>query len=198
MSDTSTERHKPSAVAMRIPLAAVVAVACIGLAACGSSKSSPGTTARAATSTGAPGAPGPLGAPGRAGAPGAPGDRSTALRECLQKNGITLPKRGPGAASLQLPKGASRARYTAALKKCAGTLFKGKRSSNGSGRLQALTKFAACMRQNGANLPAPNASGKGPVFNTKGLDTSSAQFRSAVAKCQRALISSSRAGGKTG
>ena len=33
------------------------------------------------------------------------------------------------------------------------------------------------MRENGVNLPAPNTSGNGPVFNTKGIDTSSATFK---------------------
>ncbi|HEY2141488.1 MAG TPA: hypothetical protein VGG98_05455 [Solirubrobacteraceae bacterium] len=189
MSDTDFERRKPTTVATRIPLAAAVAVACIGLAACGSSKSSSSTAARTAASTSAAGAPGTPGPPGKAGTPGTPGGRFAALRECLQKSGITLPQRAPGAASLQPPKGVSRAQYAAALKKCAGTLFKGRRSPNGSGRLQALTKFAACMRQSGVNVQAPNTSGKGPIFSAKGLDTNSAQFKSAFAKCRAALIS---------
>ena len=52
---------------------------------------------------------------------------------------------------------------------------------------QALPKFAVCMRENGVNLPAPNSSGNGPVFNTKGLDTSSTQFKRAQSKCQPIL-----------
>ena len=53
----------------------------------------------------------------------------------------------------------------------------------------ALTKFAACMRENGVNVPAPNTSGNGPVFNTKGIDTSSSQFRAAESKCRSDLTS---------
>jgi hypothetical protein len=43
------------------------------------------------------------------------------------------------------------------------------------------------MRANGVNLPAPNTSGKGPVFNTSGLNVSSAQLNAAQAKCSSAL-----------
>jgi hypothetical protein len=43
------------------------------------------------------------------------------------------------------------------------------------------------MRSNGVNLPAPNTSGKGPVFNTSGLNVSSAQLNAAQAKCSSAL-----------
>ena len=64
--------------------------------------------------------------------------RFAAMRECLQKNGITLPKRTPGQRPVrrrlsrrrrwqrrrrpQLPKGVTRAQYEAAVKKCGGAL----------------------------------------------------------------------------
>ncbi len=51
----------------------------------------------------------------------------------------------------------------------------------------ALAKFATCLRQNGVNISAPNTSGKGPVFSTKGVDTASAQFRAAERKCSATL-----------
>ena len=57
---------------------------------------------------------------------------------------------------------------------------------------QALAKFAECLRQNGVNVPVPNTSGKGPVFSTKGLNTSSPQFRAATVKCRGALIGAFR------
>jgi hypothetical protein len=43
------------------------------------------------------------------------------------------------------------------------------------------------MRENGVNLPTPNTSGNGPVFNTKGINTSSATFKSAQSRCQSDL-----------
>ena len=82
----------------------------------------------------------------------------------------------------------TRAQYEAAIKKCGGGGVRGQ--FNRGGRLKnpaylaALTKFAACMRENGVNVPAPNTSGNGPIFDTKGIDTHSAQFEAAEKKCQ--------------
>jgi hypothetical protein len=174
----------------------LLALAIFALAACGGS--STGSTA-ASSSTGSTNA-----APGGAG-----GGRFAAVRECLQKNGITLPRRTPGQGPPQgggllggggkppLPSGVSQAQYEAALKKCgAGAVRGGGAGVNSAAFKQALPKFAACMRENGVNLPAPNTSGNGPVFNTKGLNTSSTQFRSAQAKCQPVLTAARGQGGQ--
>lgn len=56
----------------------------------------------------------------------------------------------------------------------------------------ALTHFAGCLRQHGANIPAPSSSGKGPVLSTKGVNTNSPQYRAAVAKCRGVLIAAFR------
>ncbi len=175
-------------VKSRKPTAAVftVLVACIGIAACGGSSTGTSSQSKATTAASAT-------SPTTRG-----GARFGALRQCLQQNGITLPKRSPGqgpgnggllggGAGSQLPKGVSHAQLEAALKKCGGGLVRRGQSLNTPARTQAFTKFAACMRTNGINLPAPNTSGKGPTFNTKGLDTSSAKFRQAYAKCTSQL-----------
>jgi hypothetical protein len=123
--------------------------------------------------------------------------RVAALRECLQKSGITLPERAPGRGLLggllgrssRLPKGVTPAQLRAALQKC-GFLrgFGGaRRRLNDPVFKQALARFAACMRENGVNVPEPNTSGNGPVFDTKGLSTQSPQFRVAEAKCRQDL-----------
>jgi hypothetical protein len=136
------------------------------------------------------------------------------MRECLQKNGITLPQRTPGSGGPagggfsgaggggpQLPKGVTRAQYEAALKKCGGGNFRGGfggPNRPGGNRInspvfrQALVKYAACLRQNGINIPAPNTSGKGPIFSTKGLNSTSPQFRAAATKCRSVLIGAFR------
>jgi hypothetical protein len=131
------------------------------------------------------------------------------MRECLQKNGITLPARpsgarGPGGGGFlggangpTLPKGVTRAQYEAALKKCGGGRFAaggngGFRRINSPVFRQALAKYSECLRQNGVNIAAPNTSGKGPIFNTKGVNTNSPQFKSAVMKCRGTLISAFR------
>jgi hypothetical protein len=51
------------------------------------------------------------------------------------------------------------------------------------------------MRENGVNLPPPNTSGRGPVFNTKGIDTNSSTFKTAQSKCRTMLRGAFGAGG---
>jgi len=214
MSHISSNRRKPATAAVL-----VVLLACLGLAACGSSSKSPSTTsttasATATTSTGATGTDRRLGAQNAS--------RFKALRECLQKNGIALPTQTPGqrppagaggpggaggflggggAGRPKLPNGVTRAQYETAIKKCGGGAFAGR---GGKARFDspaykaALTKFAACMRENGVNVPAPNTSGNGPVFDTKGIDTSSSQFKTAESKCRSDLTSAFHRGSGAG
>jgi hypothetical protein len=223
MPHLSTKRRKPAALTRLIPLAFVLVAATLGLAACGGSSSTTtqtaanaaaagtvtgGTTSSGSASSGtsssgtSSGATPPAGAP-----PGGPNPgRFTAVRECLSKKGITLPRRTPGApggplggaGGTQLPKGMTRTQFTEALKSCGAT----NRFGNGTGRFrrgfnnprfhQVLTRFAACLRQNGINVGEPNTSGKGPIFDTKGINTGSPQFRAASAKCRSTLFSAIR------
>jgi hypothetical protein len=175
--------------------ALVLLLAVLTLAACGgSSKSSGAAGSKASTAATA----------------AAPGGRFAAVRECLQKNGITLPSRTPGqgrppgsggllggGGAPPLPSGVTRAQYEAALKKCGAGARGGAARLKSPAYKKALTDFAACMRENGVSLPAPNTSGNGPVFNSKALNTSSAQFRSAQAKCQP-ILSAARGPGRQG
>lgn len=54
----------------------------------------------------------------------------------------------------------------------------------------ALSHFAECLRGYGVKIPAPT--GTGPVLNTKGVNTSSPQYRTAVQKCRGTLIAAFR------
>jgi len=219
----------------------VLLLACLGLTACGGSSPAKSANARATTSTpggasgsGAAGAGGTgsggagaggtgLGAAGTgsagsgAGGSGAAGpgaERFSKVRECLQKQGITLPKLRPGggpyggprgifrsgAGGPVLPKGMTRAQFEAAVKKCGGGDFGRARFFGDAARLndpayrQALGKFAACLRKNGVNVPEPNTSGNGPIFDTKGINTASSQFKTAEMKCASVLRSALRPG----
>jgi hypothetical protein len=177
---------------MRPLLAVCLLGTCVALAACGSSGSGASSAAKTSSTSA-----------NKAAAPDS--SRFAALRSCLQKQGITLPSvpsgaarqpRGPGAPGVgapgggaggfQLPKGVTKEQYQAALKKCgAGNRPLAKAGAFNSASARAgLVKYAACLRQNGINVPAPNTTGKGPVFSTKGIDTSSSKFKAAQSTCQ--------------
>lgn len=190
----SNRRRSAAAAAFVLVLASLV------LAACGSSSNSSSSSTASTVKTSASTL-----AAGQAAARSVLG-RLTAIRACLKKNGVTLPERKPGqrppggllggGGPPAIPKGMSRAKYDAVLKKC-GAGFA--RTFNGGVRIkspavkQALAKFAACMRSSGVSVPTPNTSGNGPIFNTKGLNTSSPQFRAAEAKCRSDLQGAFRA-----
>jgi hypothetical protein len=208
MPHANTRSRKPAVAAV-----VVLLLACLGLVACGGSSSSTTSSSANAASTG--GASGTSSTGSTSTTPGAPGSgrgsaRFAAMRECLQKNGITLPKRTPGSRSgggfvpgagagggPQLPGGVTRAQYEAALKKCgdgSGHFFRGGAAQrlNNPVFKAALTKYGDCLRQNGINLPAANTSGNGPIFDTKGINTASSQFKSASAKCRTTLVGAFR------
>jgi hypothetical protein len=188
----SSKRRIAGALVSAIALALV-------LAACGSSSPSKtsSATASAAPSTSTTGTP-------HAGFAG----RFTALRECLTKHGITLPKRAAGhrgalggllggSGTTPLPSGVSRSQYEAVLKVCGGLpLLRG--GTRGFGRLRspqfktALAKFAECLRSKGINLPAPNTTGSGPIFDTKGINAKSPKFKAATSACASQLRSGFR------
>ena len=190
------DRLKPLAAALALALGAAVA-----LAACGGS-----SAARAARTTVA--ATDALGSSGQL---GARSGRYAALRECMAKNGISLPASPhangtrPGASglfgqghlhphALQPPAGVSQSAFEAALRRCDADA-----PARSPARPDALTmlksaafrkrldEFATCMRSHGIALGAPNTSGKGSIFATQGLDTASTAFRSALASCRSDL-----------
>ena len=191
MPQTKTHTSKSAAA-----VALVVLLAGLMLAACGGSSGKTASSATASASTSTTTGTSTTGAPKGPGA-----GRFAAVRECMAKNGITLPKRAPGQRPRRpgaggflgggtgplLPKGVTRAQYEAVLKKCGGGVFRGGPRANNRAFRQALVKFAACMRENGVKLPEPNNSGKGPIFDTKGIDTASTQFRAAERKCATVL-----------
>ncbi|MCL2770007.1 MAG: hypothetical protein FWD42_07870 [Solirubrobacterales bacterium] len=183
---------------------AIALSACVALAACGGS--SPHTSTVAATGPARAGAASVAGAGGDVASAGA--GRFAALRECLRKNGVAFPahrglggapghRRPPGALLLGgkegarrrfLPRGVSPAELRAAMARCgAGVGTFARRRLASPAFHQALASFAQCMRRNGVNVPPPNTSGHGPIFDTRGIDTRAGAFRSAEAHC-RALI----------
>ncbi len=195
-------RHLPTAHPSA-PLVGLALLLCcsLALAACGGSSDGSNSATSAGKSA----------TPARKGAGSA---TSAALRSCLAKQGIALPSASAGAGpnssapptassaqrpggGFKLPKGESTTQLQAALKKCGGGSFPaGARAGfGGANSSKTLAKFSSCMRENGVKLPTANTSGKGPVFNTKGLNTSSASFKAAESKCSSDLGAAGVGGG---
>ncbi len=155
-------------------LAGTVLVTALLLAACGSSSN----TSSSSSSSGG----------GSASAAGGPTSAArTKLVACLKAHGVTLPTRPPGAR--RRPSGGeggggfgggggfffggggnggagggarfNNPKFRAAIQACGGARFPQRRFTPNKA---AVTKFVACVKQHGYNLPSPNFSGKGPIF----------------------------------
>jgi hypothetical protein len=172
--------------ARRLPALVLTAtLAAVCLAACGSSSSS-SSTSSASSSAGS----------SAAASRGGSAANRTKLVACLKAHGVTLPSRPPGGAGAQGGAGgappaggggtgggqgrrrgffggggaagggfANNPKLRAAFQACGGAGgFGGRRFTPNHA---AVTKFVACVKQHGYNLPAPNFSGKGPIFPAK-------------------------------
>jgi hypothetical protein len=121
----------------------------------------------------------------------------------LKKYGVNLPASKVGE-PIKQPQGVTQAQYAAARAKCRGLIGGGVAAANGTASvpnpvggtskgghrqsrpvsaraLVRLRKFAACMRENGVNLPTPTASQ--PLYVPKGVNLNSQQFKAAELKC---------------
>jgi hypothetical protein len=58
---------------------------------------------------------------------------------------------------------------------------------NSAAYRKSIEAYAACVRQNGFDLPKPNFSGKGPIFDPDEVDQADATFKKASAACQSTL-----------
>jgi len=117
--------------------------------------------------------------------------RGSALRLCLEKNGIK--SHSPGS------KASSRAQLEAALARCDPVLIPKRISSSVSkarrtllsrpSYRQALVRFTACMRSHGVpSFPEANTSGSGPLYPARSVK-SSPQVRAAQKACIGTLTS---------
>ena len=117
--------------------------------------------------------------------------KASALRRCLEQNGVETQASGSTAAT--------RARLKAALEHCDSQLVPRRSSKSAALRRQllakpayrqALARFTSCMRSHGVpNFPEADTSGNGPLFPASSVK-STPQVRSA----QQACIGELRAG----
>lgn len=140
------------------------------------------------------GRPGGFGASGRFGASGASGfhrfgaSGATGFHRFGASGAAGFPGRGL----------AGNSKYAAAFKAC-GADFAGGFGGGGFARPSAgfsassaadraaVTKYVACVRSHGYDLPNPNFTGKGPVFSTTQVNRSNAKFIAANSACESLL-----------
>lgn len=104
------------------------------------------------------GAP-PEGGPPEGGPPQGFGQGGEEMKEALEECGAELPQGGPGG---------------------------GPPMDSGAFR-ESVKEYAACMGENGYELPEPNVSGEGPVFKESNVDREDPKFEAANEKCQSLL-----------
>lgn len=163
--------------AIALPL---LILACSGLAACGSSSSTTGSNAAATGSAGAAATSSPA---------------SAATTKATGTSGSTgsAASAGSGASSAGGSGSASNSTSSTATRSSGAAAAQGKSRFGNTHFRQALVVFADCLRRNGVPIPQPNTTGKGPLFDTRGLDTTSPKFRQARQKCRSTLLSALRA-----
>lgn len=192
-------------------LAGTILVAALALAACGSSSNTSSGSASAAAASSS-----------SSSASGTAANRSKFV-SCLKAHGVTLPSRPPGAHGAPsgsgeggappaggAPSGGSHRgfffgggggragagsrfnnpKFQAAIKACGGGQFQRRRFTPNKA---AITKFVACVKQHGYNLPTPNFSGKGPVFPAN-IERNK-KFQTAARACASDLRPQGAAGG---
>jgi hypothetical protein len=171
----------------RKPIGALAAVGAlvIGLSACGGSSS--GSNAGTGTSTTASGGPG--------------GFQLTAeQRSCVEGKGVTVPQRGgqppsggsppQGPPSGGAPGGQDFQKLLQAFQQCGVNLPnrpQGGGNFNPASARKQISQYVDCVRKNGYDLPAPNTSGNGPVFDSSKVNQNDPKFKAASAKCQNLL-----------
>ncbi|MDX6679129.1 MAG: hypothetical protein QOE31_3181, partial [Solirubrobacteraceae bacterium] len=109
------------------------------------------------------------------------------LQQCLSKQGVDLPGPGGGGGAGQRT-AADRQKLQAAMQgpckalraAAFGTITDAERQQF----QDAFTKYAACMRQQGVDLPVPTAGGGGPPAGAARLDRSDPKVKAAAAACQ--------------
>jgi hypothetical protein len=200
-----------------IVLAALGALVVAGCGSSSSSSSEAASTASAATETGGSeaGESGGSEAGGEgAAAGGAPGgfEISEEAQACLKEQGVELPefKAGQGGPpnggeipegaeppagapqNGELPEGGNFKKMQEAFKTCGVEMQGGPNGAGAGGQNSAafktqVTEYVACVRENGYELPEPNLSGKGPVFDESKVDQEDPEFKKASAKCQGLL-----------
>jgi hypothetical protein len=85
------------------------------------------------------------------------------LQDAMKACGVEMPARGEGGGGSQRP------------------------DVNDAAYQKRVNDYVACVRENGFDLPDPDFSGDGPIFDPDKVDQSDKTFQAASAKCQSRL-----------
>jgi hypothetical protein len=177
----------PRRAVVGVGVALLVALA----AACGSGDEEPGV----ATAGGQPvaGVTSPTGV----------ADRNAALREftqCMRDNGVDLPDPAPGTGLVEAYGGLLRGDdplVREAFAACRSRLPNGGEPPKlDPERLEKYRAFAACMRENGVDLPDPSPDGSLQLSLTDGINPGDPVFQAAVEACRDHLAGLLPTGGR--
>jgi hypothetical protein len=96
---------------------------------------------------------------------------------------------GPGGGSgpRQMPDNVRKAFQACGIQPPSPQTAGGRPNVDSSAFRQSVTSYVACIRQNGYDMPDPNLSGKGPVFDESKVNRDDPKFQSASQKCQHLL-----------
>ena len=168
----------------RKPIGGLVAVGAVvfGLSACGGSSSNASNSSSSTTANVGPG-----------------GLQLTAdQRSCVEGKGVTVPSPGSGGQppSGGPPTGGANGqdfqKMQQAFQDCGVSIPNGPQGGGNfdpSAMRKQISQYVACVRQNGYDLPSPNTSGNGPVFDSSTVNQNDPKFKAASAKCQNLLPS---------
>jgi hypothetical protein len=139
----------------------------------------------------------------QAGGPGGFGEISDETRSCLKEKGVELPEPGQGGPPAGGPPegtppeggppqgiGKGGAKMEKAFEECGVEMPQGKPEglpTNSGALRKSIKEYVACMSENGVELPEPNLSGKGAVFQESEVDREDPKFKAANKKCQSRL-----------
>src|SRR5881275_1768859 len=178
-------RSNPSRLRLSRFAPVLALVALLAFAGCGSSDgSSESSSAGSAAAAGG----------------GPPGfELSAEQQSCLKEQGVeapAAPQGGEGGPPAGFEGGAppegGGSDFQQAMEKCGVEIPEGGPGGEGGppgspGFKKQIKEYAACVRENGYDLPEPNLSGKGPVFDSSEVDREDPKFEAANEKCQSRL-----------
>ncbi len=187
---------KPGRVNMLGLMGVLAVLATVLLAGCGSSGGSESSSEEATAGS------------EQAGGPGGFAEISEKTRSCLKKKGAELPEPGQGGPPAGGPPegtppeggppaggppqgfGKGGAKMKKAFEECGVELPRSKPEGppmNSGAFRKSIKEYVACMGENGVELPEPNLSGEGPVFEESEVDREDPKFKAANEKCQSRL-----------